>query len=828
MRKILLLVSALTLSVVASWAHDVKIDHIYYNLDKTNKTAEVTYRGSSALDYSNEYFASYKIPSSITFESEEYIVTSIGDSAFYKCSELTSVNMPNTITSIGKYAFYQCNLLQHSSYISYDEDIDIPTVPIPKEDETTLLFQIENTYCYECELYLMGIDGIWVDQYEMQLSRIIGTRNWYYITVPALDESQTNFKIRANGDWIYSSKSGYIFLEGSDSYVKTDDVDINSLMMIKAAGGKVLAFKVIEFATPCAETATYTITLKTTYCGDEGTDVGIIGDFPASNNWNETIPMKKNNDNTYTYTIENGIPGMQFKFQSTTGNWSNQPIAWEVNAETGEEGWNNGIPNNKLGEETNIVIDLTDSKYSWSACISETRSAVVNEDENSEEDDSFIIPNSVKSIGQDAFSGCINLTKINYLGTIEEWVDITFGNNYSNPTYYAKDLYINGELLTDVKITSADSIKNNAFYNCKSIKSVEIPNSVKSIGSNAFDGCDNLSKVNYLGSVDEWVDIDQDSYLLRYAEDLYINDELLTDVVITSADTIKPYAFYYCKSIKTVELGSSVKYIGDLAFTYCNGITSLSIGENVQYVGYAAFYECLNLKNVTAYPVVVPNTEGESYTASIFGTYIAYLNVPCESLEAYELDNVFGQFKYIRCIEEEEEAPEDVEIEVDDNGNVNIKWPPTEGANSYKLVVSHAGNVICTLQFNSMGQLTSIDLGTRAANVGFEFTVTGLTQNSRYAYEMTALDVNEEVLEYYAGAFITNGYEEGDDDVTTSVDEALSDVTISASNGLIACSEENIAIYNVSGQNVTAQNGALTSGVYMVQVGDAYIKVLMK
>jgi hypothetical protein len=290
--------------------------------------------------------------------------------------------------------------------------------------------------------------------------------------------------------------------------------------------------------------------------------------------------------------------------------------------------------------------------------------------------------------------------------------------------------------------------------------------------------------------------------------DFYVNGELLTDVVITSADTIKPCAFYGCKSIKTLELGSGVKYIG-----------------------YGAFHGCTNLKNVIAYSDVAPNTDGESYTTSIFGTYIAYLNVPCESLEAYELDNVFGQFKYIRCIEVEEEAPEDVEIEVDDNGNVNIKWPPTEGANSYKLVVSHAGNVICTLQFNSMGQLTSIDLGTRSASVAFEFTVTGLTQNSRYAYEMTALDANEEVLEYYAGAFITNSNaEEGDtdDDVTTSIEEALSDIAISASNGLITCSDSDFTIYNTIGQNVTAQNGSLTPGVYVVQVADDFVKVMMK
>ena len=160
------------------------------------------------------------------------------------------------------------------------------------------------------------------------------------------------------------------------------------------------------------------------------------------------------------------------------------------------------------------------------------------------------IGNSVTSIGYDAFYDCSGLTKVNYLGTVDKWVEIDFNGYNSNPTYYSKDLYINNELLTDVKITSADSIKDYAF--CNSIKSVEIGNNVKSIGANAFYDCSGLTKVNYLGTVDEWVKIDFKNFYSNptsYAKDLYINDELLTDVKITSADSIKDYAFYNCLSI---------------------------------------------------------------------------------------------------------------------------------------------------------------------------------------------------------------------------------------------------------------------------------------
>lgn len=244
----------------------------------------------------------------------------------------------------------------------------IPNVKIPGDDYTTLLFQIENATCDDFELYLMGIDGVWEDTPGMKFERVDGTQDWFQITIPALDETQSNFKIRANGNWIYEPKDGYELLDGTDEYVAAvaDGGNINNLMMLQNAGGKVLALKVVRFVSPCAELQDYTITLKTNYCGEEGTDVAIIGGFPASN-WDETeiIPMKKIDDTTYTYTIENCVPGIEFKFQSTEGHWINLPN--EFNEEYSEWLW---LDNFILGDETEIFIDLTDTtKYSWSYCI---------------------------------------------------------------------------------------------------------------------------------------------------------------------------------------------------------------------------------------------------------------------------------------------------------------------------------------------------------------------------------------------------------------------------------------------------------------------------
>lgn len=241
---------------------------------------------------------------------------------------------------------------------------DIPYVETPDYDQTTFLFHIENAECDDFVLYLMGIDGVWEDTPEMEFERVEGTTSWFKVTVPAMDEFQSNFKIRANGDWAFEPKAGYEFLGDAADYVAdgADGGNQNNLMMLQYAGGKVLAFHVVEFVTPCAEEATYTITLKTNYCGVDGTDVGIIGNFTG---WSEVILMEKLDDTTYQYVIEDGFPGMEFRFQSNDGGWYNEPVEWNFD----EYGEYYRLSNFQLGYETNIYFDLTEPNYTWTYCI---------------------------------------------------------------------------------------------------------------------------------------------------------------------------------------------------------------------------------------------------------------------------------------------------------------------------------------------------------------------------------------------------------------------------------------------------------------------------
>ena len=94
------LILSVFFSISAS-AYDVEVDGIYYNLIPKAKIAEVT-KGD------NKYEGDITIPSSIKVNDTEYSVTSIGNSAFYGCSGLTSITIPNSVTSIGKFTFYNC------------------------------------------------------------------------------------------------------------------------------------------------------------------------------------------------------------------------------------------------------------------------------------------------------------------------------------------------------------------------------------------------------------------------------------------------------------------------------------------------------------------------------------------------------------------------------------------------------------------------------------------------------------------------------------------------------------------------------------------------
>ncbi len=85
--------------------NQVKIGGIRYNLNPTERTAEVTSR-------SDKYSGSVVIPSTVKSDDTTYTVTSIGGLAFNGCDRLSEVTIPSSVTSIGHWAFNGCGKLK--------------------------------------------------------------------------------------------------------------------------------------------------------------------------------------------------------------------------------------------------------------------------------------------------------------------------------------------------------------------------------------------------------------------------------------------------------------------------------------------------------------------------------------------------------------------------------------------------------------------------------------------------------------------------------------------------------------------------------------------
>lgn len=153
------------------------------------------------------------------------------------------------------------------------------------------------------------------------------------------------------------------------------------------------------------------------------------------------------------------------------------------------------------------------------------------------------------------------------------------------------------------------TIKENAFTYLTG--TVVLPETLKTIESGAFVEC-KFNSINYLGTVDQWVEIDFYSSPFAYTEQMLIKGEELTDVKLATATKISPYAFAGCSSLTSVEIPGSVISIGDFAFEGCSNLTSVTIKEGVESIGVMAFFVCTSLTNIEL-PSSVTSIGGDAF-----------------------------------------------------------------------------------------------------------------------------------------------------------------------------------------------------------------------
>ena len=313
--------------------------------------------------------------------------------------------------------------------------------------------------------------------------------------------------------------------------------------------------------------------------------------------------------------------------------------------------------NNYVGTSNNVVIPKS---YKGKSVISIEISAF----DGCKSLESVTIPNSVTSIGSLAFSGCSSLTRVTIPNGVTSIGNGAFHgcdslkyNEYDNAYYLGNDAnpYVVLVKAKSTDITSCIINENtrviySAFFNCSSLTEVTIPNSVTEIGNSAFSGCTSLTSVTIPDSVTKikdyafedctkltsvnisniasWCNITfvtPDANPLFYAEKLYVNNELVTDLVIPDAVTeIKSYAFYSFLGLTSVTIGENVTEIGYSAFAYCNSLKSVTIPNRVTKIEGYAFRFCLSLTSI-----IIPNSV-TSIESSAFD-FCTSLTIYCEA-----------------------------------------------------------------------------------------------------------------------------------------------------------------------------------------------------
>ncbi len=442
--KTTLLLLALLLPTLTH-AHTFEVDGIYYNINGT--TATVTYKGTYHSQYPNAYSDSVTIPATVTYNGTTYSVTSIDNYAFFECSSLTSINIPNSVTAIGNNAFYYCSSLTTidipNSVISIGDgafygNSSLTTINIPNSVTSIGYDAFSNTAWYNNQP-----DGL-------VYAGLVAYR--YKGTMP----EGTSITLKAG------TKGIAVYAFGDCSSLTTINIP-NSVTTI----GSEAFFSCSSLATIDIPNSVTTIGSYTFYGCTSLTNINIpnsvttIGDGAFSGCSSLTtinIPNSVTSIGEWTFSGCSGLTAINIPNSVTT---------------IGGDAFY-GCSN-----LTTIIVASNnpayDSRNNCNAIIETATNTLIAGCKNT------TIPNSVTTIGGGAFSGCTSLTDINipnsvtaiYWGAFADCSNLTTINIPNSVTY----------------------IGDYAFCGCSSLTTINIPNSVTSIGGDAFWECLYLNDV---------------------------------------------------------------------------------------------------------------------------------------------------------------------------------------------------------------------------------------------------------------------------------------------------------------------------------------------
>ena len=510
-----LMVSGWTLFAYAYGS--TKIGNLYYHLDYSTKTAELT---NEYANYSHS-LTNIIIPATVKYSNVTYTVIGIGDQTFFGCDWVTSITIPNTIASIGASAFCYCSSLTSltipssvtsigSSAFSNCTGITSLTIPSSVTTIGSSAFERVNNVIYE------------------------GTAT--------------------GSPWSAKCVNGYV----EEGLVYLDNTKTTLVGCSSSAVGDIL---IPNSVTGIGVYAFYGCSHLTSMTISNG--VENIGKMSFYNCSGLTEVSIGSNVTTIGERAFDGCTGLTSLVvpDNVTNIGSN--AFWYVNniIHSGTEKWGAKCANGYV-EDWFVYGDNT--KTTLLGCSSTATGEIT-------------FPNSVTTIGNNAFRNCINITS----------VIIPNGVTYIGGGY--TDSY--------------------TFYGCSNLQSITIPNSVTRIGTHSFDRCSNLKLIIF----------DAD-YIMSHTSFSassgfrYIFGEQIEECVFGENVTrIGSYTFYSCSNLRSVIIPAGATRIGDYVFYSCNRLTSITNNATTPQTCYSNDFTNVDKSACTLY---VPKESIELYQAA--------------------------------------------------------------------------------------------------------------------------------------------------------------------------------------------------------------------
>ena len=446
--------SLLVLMVSAgTFAKQAEVDGICYDLNSETKEATVIAKDDK----------SYKvviIPSSVTFGSQTYSVTSIESMAFMNCSDLTSVTIPNSVTSIGQLAFWNCKSLTSitipNSVTNLGESAfwqckSLESVTLPNS-----LTSIEDGTFWGCD----GLTSITIPESVTSIGAMAFC-SCYNLTSITIPESVTSIGGRA------FTGCGLTSITIPNSVTSVEEAPFagcNNLTSISVEVGNPV-YDSRENCNAIIETSSNTLIsgCRNTVIPNSVTSIGKRA-FNNCDLTSITIPESVTSIDEEAFYDCSGLTSITIPKSVTSIGVNAFKGCYGLRFISVEAG--NSVYDSR--ENSNAIIE-TSSNTLICGC------------------QNTVIPNSVTSIGKEAFSKCYNLTSI----TIPESV-----------TSIGKEAFQGCSGLTSITIPeSVTNIGELAFSNCTGLTSITILNSVTSIEERAFYPCYQLTSVTNLAII---------------------------------------------------------------------------------------------------------------------------------------------------------------------------------------------------------------------------------------------------------------------------------------------------------------------------------------